>query len=113
MPPRQSPTAQDKPFTFKSNTGHTIVIPSSETYDPDIDAIVELNDAANAVQALNEETATEQEVGTASMRVTIATVGVIKSGFTPETAAKIKLKASEIQTFMTKYQQHTGVSIPK
>lgn len=112
MPPRQSTVAQDKPFTFKARSG-PITIPSSEVYDPSMDAIRELHAATSELKGLDQEESSADDLGMAQMRVSLATEGVIVSGFSSSVAAKIKLSASEVQSFMTAYQQHTGVSIPK
>lgn len=112
MPPRQSPTAQDKPFTFKARAG-VITIPSTEVYDPSMDAIAEMYAAAKALEDLDKDAASQDELGLAQMRVSLASLGVIRSGFSEKVAEKIKLSASEVQRFMFAYQDHTGVSIPK
>jgi len=112
MPPRQSATAQDKPFTFKSKTGAVIVIPSSEVYDPSMEAIAEMHSSLKDLQE-SEKSGGADEVGMAQMRVSLATLEVLKSGFSDSVAEKIRLKSSEVQELMTKYQEHTGVSIPK
>jgi hypothetical protein len=79
-----------------------------------MDAIAELHAAVTDLDALSrDDAAGEAQVGIAQMRVSLASLGVIKSGFSPKVAEKIKLKASEVQDFMTSYQKHTGVSIPK
>lgn len=111
MPPRQSPTAQDKPFTFKARAG-VITIPSSEVYDPSMDAIAEMYAAVKAYEALDGG-ASIDETGLAQMRISLASLDVLRSGFSEKVAEKIKLSASEVQTFQEAYQKHTGVSIPK
>lgn len=92
----------DTPFTFKSKNG-TITIPASEVFDPDMDATVELNDARMA-----EQDGTGDEV-----RSSVALLRVIRSGFSPKVAEKIKLRASELVPFMQAYARHTGAEIPK
>ncbi|MCT1607155.1 hypothetical protein M3B43_07410 [Nesterenkonia massiliensis] len=98
MPPRKSPTAQDKPFTFKSKTGNVITIPSKVNFDPDPDLVVAVDEA----QASGSELA-----------IAAATWRMVKSGFPDEIAEKLKIKLSEMEKFTTAYFTHTGVSIPK
>ncbi|WP_300345501.1 hypothetical protein [Nesterenkonia sp.] len=98
MPPRKSPTAQDKPFTFKSKTGARVTIPSNVVFDPDPDLVVEVSDAQ---QSGNE------------LAMAAATWKMVKSGFPDDVASKLKIKLSEIEAFTEAYFKHTGVSIPK
>lgn len=102
MPPRKttstSTRAQDKPFVYKSKTGTTITIPSKVKFDPDLDALIEMKEAADAGQ---------------EMAATAALGKFIKSGFPEDVAKDFKIKLSEQQDFITKYQKHTGTDIPK
>lgn len=92
----------DTPFVFKSKNG-TITIPASEKYDPDMDAMVELDAARRA-----EVDGTGDEV-----RSSVALLAVIRSGFSPKTAEKIRLKGSEMIPFMQSYMKHVGADLPK
>ena len=92
----------DTPFTFKAKGG-AITIPASEKYDPDMDAMVELDSARKA-----EVDGTGDEV-----RSAVALLQVLRSGFSPKVAEKIKLRSSELIPFMQAYAAHTGADIPK
>lgn len=98
MPPRKTATAQDKPFTFKSKSGHVVKIPAKVTFDPDVIALTEFNRAERA----------GDEQGQA-----VAFMEMLLSGFPPEVAQGIKIKASEVGEFSRAYFEHTGMDIPK
>lgn len=113
MPPRKSATAQDKPFTFKARSG-VITIPAKEVYDPSMEAIRNLRAATRSAEEAEEEYGNQSnEFGMAMLDIQIATEDLILSGFSPAVSKKIKLSASEVETFLTAYQAHTGVNIPK
>lgn len=95
---QKSAPVQDRVFTFKSKTGAVIRIPASVEYDPDADLLADIADAVNEGNDL---------VATGLM------VRVIKSGFPPEIAEQIRLKASEVKTFSERYFAFSGVDIPK
>lgn len=99
MPPRKTAnTSSDKPFVYKSKTGAEIKVPSSVSYDPDADALLEMHEAS--------QNGSEMDQAAATLRL-------IKSGFPPKVAAQIKLKLSEIEDFSRKYFAHVGVDLPK
>ena len=88
----------DTPFTFKSKTGATIKIPAGTEFDPDMMVLAELSRA--------QREGDEQAAGIAFMEM-------IATGFPPEIAKTIKIKASEMVAFTTAFQKHSGVNIPK
>lgn len=88
---------QDKPFVFKSKNG-LITIPSGIEFDPDAEAFEDIHNARKSGDDL--------AAGAALHRM-------IKSGFPPAIADTIRLKASELEEFTSRYMRFTGTSIPK
>lgn len=94
---RGSQGPQDKPFIYNGKNGQ-IVIPSGVVFDPDADVFADIDEA----QKSNND-----------VLASAAMIRMIKSGFPEEISKTIRLKASELQDFTTRYMRFTGANIPK
>lgn len=115
MPPRKtastSVNAQDKPFIYKSRTGAVITISSKVQIDPEMDGMIDMQDIKDQIEVAKE--AKSKDLPALQTRLTVIYYKFIKDSFPPEVSATIRLKMSELDDFLMKYQAHTGVNVPK
>lgn len=115
MPPRKTTTSaavQDKPFVYKSRTGAVITISSKVQIDPDMDGMVDMQDLKEAMAAAK-EAGEKNELAQLQTQFAVCYYRFIKASFPAEVSKNIRLKTSELDDFLLKYQAHTGVDVPK